>query len=115
MTSHLSNEFIQNQKKVLEEEQNKLRHEIVDLKEDDPFSAPGYTKDTAAIDNDVREQGQHQLIEAEIKELERRLDDIQIALEKIEKGTYGVCEKTNEPIPQARLELVPEARFTVGK
>jgi RNA polymerase-binding transcription factor DksA len=115
MASHLSQEFIQKQKQVLLDEEQKIRHEIADLREDDPYHNPGYTKDTAAIDSDIRDQGQHQLIEAEVKQLQRRLEDIQIALEKIEKGTYGVCERSNQPIPQARLELIPEARFTVSE
>ncbi|MFW5703480.1 MAG: TraR/DksA family transcriptional regulator [Patescibacteria group bacterium] len=88
--------------------------EIVQLTSVDPFTDPEHVVDNAAVDSDVREQNQHMLIEAEVKELKRRLDDIIIALEKIEKGTYGVCEKTNQPIPESRLALIPEARFVVS-
>jgi DnaK suppressor protein len=35
------------------------------------------------------------------------------ALEKIEEGTYGVCDITGEPIPLPRLEAVPYATMTV--
>lgn len=44
---------------------------------------------------------------------ERRLDDVKRALEKIEEGTYGVCDDTGEEIPQGRLEALPEAIRTV--
>ena len=35
------------------------------------------------------------------------------ALEKIEEGTYGLCDITNEEIPIKRLEAVPYATMTV--
>jgi DnaK suppressor protein len=39
--------------------------------------------------------------------------EIEEALKRIEKNTYGVCELTAKPIPQKRLEAIPWARFTV--
>lgn len=39
--------------------------------------------------------------------------EIEEALKRIEKGTYGVCELTNKVIPKARLEVIPWTRFTV--
>ena len=39
--------------------------------------------------------------------------EIEEALKRIEKGTYGTCELTGKPIPKARLEAIPWARFTV--
>jgi len=39
--------------------------------------------------------------------------EIEEALKRIEKGTYGVCELTNKAIPRARLEAIPWTRFTV--
>lgn len=39
--------------------------------------------------------------------------EIEDALKRIEKKTYGVCELTGKPIPKARLEAIPWARFTV--
>jgi DnaK suppressor protein len=39
--------------------------------------------------------------------------EIEEALKRIEKNTYGVCELTNKPIPKARLEAIPWTRFTV--
>jgi DnaK suppressor protein len=40
--------------------------------------------------------------------------EIEEALKRIEKKTYGVCELTGKPIPRARLEAIPWTRFTVG-
>src|SRR5260221_8110813 len=41
------------------------------------------------------------------------LYEIDQALKRIEVGTYGVCEMSGKPIPHARLEAIPFARFTV--
>jgi RNA polymerase-binding transcription factor DksA len=39
--------------------------------------------------------------------------EIEEALKRIEKNTYGICEVTGKPIPQKRLEAIPWTRFTV--
>ncbi len=39
--------------------------------------------------------------------------EIEEALRRIERNTYGVCELTGRPIPKARLEAIPWTRFTV--
>jgi DnaK suppressor protein len=37
--------------------------------------------------------------------------DIDEALRRLDEGTYGTCERCGKPIPEARLEAVPAARF----
>jgi RNA polymerase-binding transcription factor DksA len=39
--------------------------------------------------------------------------EIEEALKRIEKDTYGVCELTGKPIPRSRLDAIPWTRFTV--
>src|SRR5690349_11172097 len=39
--------------------------------------------------------------------------EIEEALKRIEKKTYGVCELTGKQIPKTRLEAIPWTRFTV--
>ena len=39
--------------------------------------------------------------------------EIEEALKRIEKKTYGICELTAKSIPRARLEAIPWTRFTV--
>lgn len=41
------------------------------------------------------------------------LYEIDQALKRIEDKTYGICEMSNKAIPQARLEAIPFARYTV--
>ena len=40
--------------------------------------------------------------------------EIEEALKRIERNTYGICELTGKPIPKARLEAIPWTRFTVA-
>jgi DnaK suppressor protein len=39
--------------------------------------------------------------------------EIEEALKRIEKETYGICELTGKPIPKTRLDAIPWTRFTV--
>ncbi len=41
------------------------------------------------------------------------LKQIDRALEKIEDGTYGICDITKKEIPKARLQAIPYATMTV--
>jgi RNA polymerase-binding protein DksA len=44
---------------------------------------------------------------------EAGLQDVERALKRIEKGTYGICPVCDAPIPEERLEAKPEAEFCV--
>jgi RNA polymerase-binding transcription factor DksA len=44
------------------------------------------------------------------RKLLRETDD---ALQRIEEGTYGICESTGKQIRKARLEAQPWARYCV--
>lgn len=97
-------------------EKLRLEHlnQVSELKKDDPFLDPEYASDNAAIDTDVREQEYHALVEAKIKQFEKRLSNIEKALHAIEKGLYGYCKSCKNTIPAARLELVPEAQHCIA-
>lgn len=41
------------------------------------------------------------------------LQEIEHALSKFEDGEYGVCEDSEEPIDEGRLEAAPWARYSV--
>jgi DnaK suppressor protein len=47
------------------------------------------------------------------EQAERRLGEIDRALQKVEEGTYGLSDDSGKPIPTGRLEAVPEAIRTV--
>lgn len=48
-----------------------------------------------------------------LADLEARYDTILLALERIEKGTYGKCEVCGKKIEEARLEADPTATTCV--
>ncbi len=51
----------------------------------------------------------------ELGEREReRLREVEDAFKRIEDGTYGICQESDEPIPFTRLEVIPYTRFTVA-
>ena len=43
----------------------------------------------------------------------RELAEIEEALKKIEKGTYGICEMCEEPIQEERLKIKPYAKYCI--
>lgn len=47
---------------------------------------------------------------SELYVLETRLNDIMMALAKIDKGEFGVCEICNGKIEEERLEVNPSAK-----
>jgi RNA polymerase-binding transcription factor DksA len=51
---------------------------------------------------------------ATLAELETRYRNVVRALEKIEAGTFGLCEISGEPIEEARLNANPAARTCVA-
>jgi DnaK suppressor protein len=48
-----------------------------------------------------------------VERLRDNLKDVDHALARVEKGTYGVCERCGEPIAIERLEAIPAARLCV--
>jgi DnaK suppressor protein len=43
--------------------------------------------------------------------IREQLIDVEYALEKLGKGTYGLCDSCDKPIPLARLEALPQANL----
>jgi RNA polymerase-binding transcription factor DksA len=58
---------------------------------------------------DESEEVGNQLAVAE--DLKKRLAEIEIALEKIRTGRYGICENCGEPIEEEILDIDPESRY----
>ncbi|MFQ5897664.1 MAG: TraR/DksA family transcriptional regulator [Candidatus Methylomirabilia bacterium] len=44
----------------------------------------------------------------------RLLKDVTSALQKIEQGSFGSCERCGAPISDKRLEALPFARYCIG-
>jgi DnaK suppressor protein len=110
----LDQEFIDGQKQRLID----LRHELVGVRDrlaEDERGLEGGGNDFAETDSgDMSQSIFDREMDASVEEgIERRLGEVERALQKVEEGTYGVCDDTGEEIPRGRLEAVPEAIRTV--
>jgi RNA polymerase-binding transcription factor DksA len=47
-------------------------------------------------------------------EIRARIDEIDLAMERMAAGSYGICDDCHCPIAEARLEAMPEAQRCVG-
>ncbi len=47
------------------------------------------------------------------EEVSGHLDDVGLAFEKLDAGTYGKCEVCGDAIPDERLEALPAARYCI--
>jgi RNA polymerase-binding transcription factor DksA len=48
------------------------------------------------------------------RHLERMLEQVDAAVARAEKGTYGVCEKCGQPIDPERLKALPAATLCLA-
>ena len=48
-----------------------------------------------------------------LEQLENQLTEVNAALDRIEKGTFGLCEKCGKAIESDRLEANPSARMSI--
>jgi len=60
------------------------------------------------LEDGASELEAHEHSSALLQELERQEKSLELALEKIRRGTYGLCENCGTPIDPARLEAMPE-------
>ncbi len=113
MAQKISQELLKDLRGKLLLTKAKIEAQVEGLKKDDPFADPDHASDNAAVDTDVREEVGHETIEAQIKDLQIKLENIDMALRKITKGKYGICERCGKTIPIARLKILPEALYCV--
>ena len=59
------------------------------------------------------ETEQRELDLSRARALEVELEDVEKALERLDKGTYGRCIVCGETIPAERLEILPQTAFCV--
>jgi DnaK suppressor protein len=110
----LDQEFIDNQKQRL----LALRDELVGVRDgldEDERELEGGGDDFTETDSgDMSQSIFDREMDATVEEgIQRRLVEVERALQKVEEGTYGVCDDTGDEIPRGRLEAVPEATRTV--
>ena len=106
--------FIAQQKQRLQDLKAELERVRDGLEEDQRFRAEEEEDFTQHDSGDMSQSLFTREMDATVEQqVERRLHNVERALQKIEEGTYGICEDTGEQIPRGRLEAVPEAIRTV--
>lgn len=69
-----------------------------------------YSQHTADIDNEAFDRD---FAISRLGAEQEELAEISIAVERMKKGTYGICEITGRPIPAERLNKVPFTRYSL--
>jgi len=95
-------------KKALEERKVALQARLSSIKTD---VTQEHSVDAA---EQAQERENDEVVDAIGNETRHSLHDIQVALDKIEQGTYGQCESCGQDIAAARLEALPEASHCVS-
>ena len=112
--NELDKEFVEKQKQRLEELRAELVRMVEGLEEDQRFRAE---EEEDFTEHDAGDRSQSLFtreMDATVEQtMQKRLQSVDRALQKIEEGTYGICDDTGEPIPRGRLEAMPEAIYTV--
>jgi len=112
--------YLKKIKEVLEKEKKNLNAELQRFAKKDKILAHDWDTMFPKFDNGTDNQALEDRA-GEVEEyisklpleykLEIKLRDVNLALEKIKKGTYGQCEKCGQKIPKERLNACPEARL----
>jgi DnaK suppressor protein len=112
--NELDKEFVEKQRERLEELRAELTGVVRGLEEDQRSQAEDEEDFTEHDSGDMSQSLFDREMDATLEQtIENRLQYVERALQKIEEGTYGICDDTGEPIPRGRLEAMPEAIYTV--
>lgn len=113
----LTKRFIQFRRSQLLQEKENLEKELKRVGKKSEHEKSGYQPRYVDIGSKSDENVQEVAIFSNIisieKELETSLKEVNEALEKIEKNTYGVCEKCGKQIDQKRLKAFPIADLCI--
>ena len=97
-------------RQLLESEKGQLQAELAEL----GFGDGGglvYDPNFADSSQVTAERGEAEVLALQLRET---LDEVALAIARLEEGTYGRCEACGEPIAPARLEAMPAARFCIS-
>ena len=99
----------------LEGERTRLLLEVRDLR--DSEKAPGRRDENSGYGNhladDASETFEHEKNQALMRNLQCLLQLVNHALQKIDEGTYGLCDRCQQPIGEERLMALPHATLCV--
>ena len=112
----MEKKLIEELREKLELQKNSIQKELESFASEDPnlkhnWDAKFPNREDADKDESADDAQEYDNMLSLEHNLELRLKDIKSALEKMENGTYGVCEKCGKEIEKDRLMAAPEAKF----
>jgi DnaK suppressor protein len=111
--ANLSDTFIAQQRTRLEAMRRQVLGGEEDTTADERSDEEEHGEEAEEFEDAAQDMAQNEVNQALHDVNDQRVADIERALEKIDEGTYGLSDESGEPIPQARLEAMPEAIYTV--
>jgi len=114
--SQMQNKKIEELKTKLEKEKASLEKELKSFATEDKdlkhnWDAKYPNRENGNMEEEADEMQEYDNLVSLEHNLELKLKDVTLALEKIEKGNYGTCEKCGKNIEEERLDAVPEAKL----
>jgi len=105
-------------KTKLLEEKAELEEELKEVAQKEPGQtwspSSGVMDIDAADDNEVADKfEEYEGNKGVMEKLEKQLEEVDLALNKIKDGRYGICEICQKPIEKERLEANPSARNSI--
>lgn len=104
----LSKDLVFACKQKLVDTKVRLFNQLLDLKRN--VSSREFTGDEGDLSASVANENQLYLENIRIR---TQLLEIELALSRIERGTFGICEETNEMIEPQRLLTLPWTRLSI--
>lgn len=93
----------------LSAERDELAHQLSELTADGAL-APDFDENFADSAQVTAEQVENATLAATLRD---QLGDVEVAIGRIDDGTYGRCEVCGAEIAPARLEAMPATRFCI--
>ncbi|MDD5146491.1 MAG: TraR/DksA C4-type zinc finger protein [Candidatus Pacebacteria bacterium] len=114
----VSKQFLAEQEKKLDEAKKKLEAQLSGLAQESE-EAKGewepkitfFNAGTGNLEEEADEVEEFSTNLALSQNLEEDLENVNLALAKIKKGNYGLCEKCGKLLPEERLRVYPQARY----
>ncbi len=82
-----------------------LKHQTL-LAQDRPSTGNHMADDASEVEAQTKAMALRRHIEGMLQEIEH-------AIVRAEKGTYGICERCKQPIPEDRLKVMPSATLCI--
>jgi RNA polymerase-binding transcription factor DksA len=101
-------------KSFLEKKREEYRLRLADLEAEDPFRVPDRELDYASPDTEAMDRFDHERVEAMRREVSKRMIEVEVTMQKIDSGAYGICENCGKMIDTDRLGVDPMTPYCVA-